>query len=135
MQVPVWIKPAVWGAVFGAVGIMIVGFSWMGWTLGHTTTRLVAEGRESAVVAALTPFCVSSYLKQPDVSKKLALLREDTSDYTQRDIVEKAGFATMPGNTEPSSGLASACVNALRTVSLAGPGQQVPGNGVGATTR
>jgi hypothetical protein len=126
MQVPTWIKPAVWGAVFGAGGIMIVGFSWMGWTLGHTTTRLVAEGRESAVVAVLTPFCVSSYLKQPDATKKLAVLREDTSDYTQRDIVEKAGFATMPGNTEPSSGLASACVTALRTVNLAGPGQPVP---------
>ena len=135
MQVPAWIKPAVWGVVFGAVGTMIVGFSWMGWMLGHTTTRLVAEGKESAVVAALTPFCVSSYLKQADASKKLALLREDTSDYTQRDIVEKAGFATMPGNTEPSSGLASACVKALRTVSLAGPGQPVPANGVAATTR
>ena len=46
---------AIWGAVFGAVGTMIVGFSWMGWTLGHTTTRLVAEGSQSAVVAALTP--------------------------------------------------------------------------------
>ena len=115
MRVPVWIKPAVWGAVFGAVGIMIVGFSWMGWTLGHTTTRLVAEGRESAVVAALTPFCVSNYMKQPDALKQLALLKEDTSSYTQRDIIEKAGFATMPGNQEPSSGLAAACEIALRT--------------------
>jgi hypothetical protein len=117
----VWIKPAVWGAVFGAVGIMIVGFSWMGWTLGHTTTRLVAEGRESAVVAALTPFCVANYMKQPDAVKQLALLKEDTSSYTQREIIEKAGFATMPGNKEPSSGLATACEIALRTTSVAGP--------------
>jgi hypothetical protein len=121
MRVPVWIKPAVWGAVFGAVGIMIVGFSWMGWTLGHTTTRLVAEGRESAVVAALTPFCVANYMKQPDAVKQLALLKEDTSSYTQREIIEKAGFATMPGNKEPSSGLATACEIALRTTSVAGP--------------
>jgi hypothetical protein len=121
MQVPMWIKPMAWGVVLGAAGTMIVGFSWMGWTLGHTTTRLVAAGSESAVVAALTPFCVSSYLKQPDAAQKLTSLREDTSEYTQRDIIEKAGFATMPGNTEPSSGLAAACVKALRTVSLAGP--------------
>ena len=114
MHVPVWIKPGVWGAVIGAVGIMIVGFSWMGWTLGHTTTRMVAEGKESAVVAALTPFCVANYLKQPDAAKKLAVLREDSSSYTQRDIIEKAGFATMPGNTEPSSGVAAACAIALR---------------------
>jgi hypothetical protein len=121
MQVPGSIKSAIWGAVFGAVGMMTVGFSWMGWTLGHTTTRLVAEGSESAVVAALTPFCVSSYMKQPDVTAKLALLRADTSPYTQRDIIEKAGFATMPGKTEPNSGLAAACATALQTVSLAGP--------------
>jgi hypothetical protein len=121
MRVPVWIKPAVWGAVFGAVGIMIVGFSWMGWNLGNTTKRLVSEGSESAVVAALTPFCVSNYMKQPGAAKQLALLREDTSSYTQRDIIEKAGFATMPGNKEPSSGLAAACEIALRAASATAP--------------
>ena len=118
MHVPVWIKPAAWGAVFGAVGIMIVGFSWMGWNLGHTTKRLVSEGSESAVLAALTPFCVANYMKQPDAAKKLASLREDTSSYTHRDIIEKAGFATMPGGKEPVSGLATACEIALRTAGV-----------------
>jgi hypothetical protein len=121
MQVPVWIKPAVWGAVVGAVGIMIVGFSWMGWTLGGTTTRMVAEGSESAVIAALTPFCVANYMKQPDAAKQLALLKADTSSYTQREIIEKAGFSIMPGNKEPRSGVAAACEIALRTASLAAP--------------
>jgi hypothetical protein len=121
VQVPVWIKPAVWGAVGGAVAIMIVGFSWMGWNLGHTTTRLVAEGSESAVIAALTPFCVANYMKQPGALKQLALLKDDTSSYTQRDIIEKAGFATMPGNKVPSSGVAAACEIALRTTNLAFP--------------
>src|SRR5687768_13138897 len=103
MRVPVWIKPAVWGVVFGAVGSMIVGFGWLGWTLDHTAKRLVVEGRESAVIATLTPFCVANYLKQPDATKKLAVLRADSSSYAQRDIIEKSGFATMPGSTEPSS--------------------------------
>ena len=119
MKVPVWLKPGIWGVIFGAVGMMIVGFSWMGWTLGHTAQRMVSEGSATAVTAALTPFCVSNFMKQPEATKKLALLREDTSSYTQRDIIEKAGFATMPGNTEPSSGLAEACATALKTVSLA----------------
>ena len=134
MRVPGWIKPAVWGAVLGAVGMMIVGFTWMGWTLDHTTRRLVAEGRESAKVAALTPFCVSNYMKQPGAAKELALLHADTSSYTQRDIIERAGFATMPGSTEPSSGLADACVTALRTVSLTGPDRQATGGGGKAST-
>jgi hypothetical protein len=120
MQVPVWIKPAVWGAIAGGVGVMIVGFSWMGWTLDHTTTRLVAEGRESAVIAALTPFCVANYMKQPDAAKQLAVLQADTSSYTQREVIEKAGFATMPGDKEPRSGLANACEIALRAASVSG---------------
>jgi hypothetical protein len=81
---------------------------------------LVAEGSESAVIAALTAFCVSNYMKQPEATKQLAFLRQDTSSYTQRDIIEKAGFATMPGNKEPTSGLAAACEIALRTASVAG---------------
>lgn len=129
------IKSMAWGVVLGAVATMTVGFTWMGWTLGHTTTRLVAEGKESAVVAALTPFCVASYMKQPDAAEKLALLRADTSEYTQRDIIEKSGFATLPGNTEATSGVASACVTALRTASVAGPAQRVAVDRVGATTR
>jgi hypothetical protein len=30
MQVPQWLKPAFWGGVVGAVGIMILGFAWGG---------------------------------------------------------------------------------------------------------
>ena len=125
MRVPVWIKPMAWGVVVGAVGIMIVGFSWMGWTQGHTAKRMAVEASESAVTSALTPFCIASYMKQPDAAKQLALLREDTSSYTQSELITKAGFATMPGNTEPTSGLAAACVTALRTASLSPPSNGV----------
>ena len=73
-------------------------------------------------------------MKQPDAAKKLALLREDDypSSYTQRDIIETAGFATMPGNKEPSSGVAAACAMALRTATPAGPAQRVASDGVEA---
>ena len=121
MRVPVWIKPGIWGAVIGAVAIMVIGFSWMGWTLNSTHHRVATERSGSAVTAALTPFCVASYLKQPDATQKLAALREDSSSYSQRETIEKGGWATMPGNTEPSSGVADACVTALlgaKTVSL-----------------
>ena len=101
MRVPVWIKPAVWGAVIGAVGIMVRRLFLDGMERsGHTTTRLVAEGeRIGRGRRAHSVFCVANYLKQPDAAKKLAVLREDgyPSSHTQRDIIEKAGFATMPG--------------------------------------
>ena len=32
MQVPPWVKPGFWSGVIGALGIMIIGFGWLGWT-------------------------------------------------------------------------------------------------------
>src|SRR5260221_4028040 len=99
MTMPVWIKPAGWGAVFGAVAIMIVGFSWMGWNLGNTTKRLVAEGSESAVIAALTPLCLANYMNQPQGSQQLALPREDNSPFIQRHNNQKVRHATTTTHT------------------------------------
>ena len=47
VQAP-WVKPAAWGVVFGAIGIMIVGFSRLGWTLGSTAERLAVERTNAA---------------------------------------------------------------------------------------
>ena len=121
LQVPVWIKPGVWGAVIGAVVAMIIGFSALGWTLNSTAQKVAIERSDLAVTAALTPFCVSSYLKQPGAVEKLALLRAENNTWTQGETIEKGGFATMPGNKEPSSGVARACAIALletKTISL-----------------
>ncbi len=111
MKAP-WLKPAVWGVVVGAVAIMIIGFSWLGWTLGSTAERAAQQRADSAVAAALTPICVASFMKQPDATKKLAELRT-TDSWTQREFVEKGGWATMPGNKQPSRGVASACAEEL----------------------
>jgi len=46
--------PAVWGAVIGAAGMAIVGFS----TLGSSAERMAKDQTEAAVVDALTPVCV-----------------------------------------------------------------------------
>src|SRR4029453_6064356 len=47
VQAP-WVKPAAWGVVVGAIGTMIVGFSWLGWTLGSTAERLAVERTNAA---------------------------------------------------------------------------------------
>ena len=58
MQVPQWVKPGVWGVVIGTIGIMIVGFSWLGWTLGSTAETLAQDRVNAALIAAFTPICV-----------------------------------------------------------------------------
>lgn len=69
MKILPGLKPAVWGAVVGAVGIAVVGFSTLGWTLGSTADRMANERAAVAVVAALTPICVAKFEAQADVSK------------------------------------------------------------------
>src|SRR5687767_5447091 len=66
MQVPPWVKPGVWGVVIGAIGSMIIGFGWLGWTLGSTAESLAQERVTTALVAAFTPVCVEKFMTQPD---------------------------------------------------------------------
>jgi hypothetical protein len=112
MQMPVWVKPGVWGAVIGAVATMIVGFSWMGWTLGSTAERMALERTNTAVVAALTPACVANFMQQPQAAGKLEEFQKIDS-WKQREFLEAGGWATPRGDKAPNSGLASACAEAL----------------------
>ena len=75
LQAP-WLKPVVWGVVVGAVATMIVGFSWMGWVLATTAERMAVERANAAVIVALTPACVASFMQQPHAATKLAEFRK-----------------------------------------------------------
>jgi hypothetical protein len=107
-----WLKPAVWGAVIGAVLTMILGFSWMGWVLGGTAERLALERSNAAVVVALTPNCVARFMRQPDAGARLKELQTIDS-WKQREFVEAGGWATSTGDTAPNSDVANACAEQL----------------------
>jgi hypothetical protein len=111
LNVP-WLKPAVWGAIVGAVVTMIVGFSWMGWVLGSTAERMAFERANSAVVVALTPSCVSRFMRQPDAAAKLKEL-QTVDTWRQREFIEAGGWATASGEKSPNSDVASACAEHL----------------------
>lgn len=113
MQFPTWTKPAVVGAIVGAVATMIFGFSQGGWYTGGSAERLASQKSEVAVIEALTPICVSQSELDPNSTAKLAELGAIKSSYEQRDYVIKAGWATMPAAAEPDRDLASACAEAL----------------------
>jgi hypothetical protein len=111
LQAP-WLKPAVWGVIVGAVAMVIVGFSWMGWVLGSTAERMAVERANSAVIVALTPSCVASFMQQPNAAVKLAEFRKIDS-WKQREFVEEGGWATPRGDKTPHSGVANACAEEL----------------------
>jgi hypothetical protein len=107
------VKPALWGAAAGAVALAIVGFNWGGWVTGGTAETLAKNSAATAVVAALTPICVEKFRQAADASANLAEMKKATYSWEQGRFVEKGGWATMPGSTEPNSAVARACAETL----------------------
>ncbi len=88
MNIPESTKPAIWGAIAGAVVAMIIGFAWGGWMTGSTATRMQEASAETAIVQAFTPLCVVKAEKEPE---KIALLKEE-SRYKRDNFVVDAGW-------------------------------------------
>ena len=116
MKVHPGLKPALWGAVVGAVGIAVVGFSTLGWTLASTADRMANERAEVAVVAVLTPVCVAKFEAQADAATKLVEFKKVSTSWDQSSFIEKGGWATMPGSATPNSAVAHACAEKLGSV-------------------
>lgn len=112
-QMPLWIKPVVWGAVAGSVATMIIGFGWGGWTTSSTSARLAQAQADTAVTMALVPLCIAKSKADGGALKKIGELRALGSSYEQSDFVKKTGWATVPGSDDPNRDVAEACAAAL----------------------
>ena len=112
MHFPEWLKPALYGAVAGALAISIAGFSWGGWMTGGSAREMAADQARLEVVAALVPICVEQSTKDPNVIATLASLKDESS-YKRGEMLMKTGWATMPGSTTPDRNVAKACMDKL----------------------
>jgi hypothetical protein len=107
------LKPGIWGAVAGAIAMSVVGFSSLGWTLGSTAERMAKERAQTAVVDVLAPICVEKFQHQTDAAAQLIEFKKVSSSWGRRSIIEKGGWATMPGTDTPSSAVVTACAERL----------------------
>jgi len=112
MHVPQWLKPGFWGVVVGVVGIMIIGFAWGGWFLGSTAERMANDRSDGAVTAILVPICVERFMGQADAAVKLAAFQQTVS-WQQSQFIEKGGWATATGSTDPNTAVARVCAQQL----------------------
>ncbi|HEY4860069.1 MAG TPA: hypothetical protein VII14_09030 [Xanthobacteraceae bacterium] len=112
MKIHPGVKPAVWGAVAGAIAFTVVGFSSLGWTLGSTAEKMATQRAEAAVVAVLAPICVEKFQHQADAPAKLVEFNK-VSSWNRRSVIENGGWATMPGSDAPNPAVASACAEKL----------------------
>ena len=112
MKIPAEVKPASWGFVGGAAAAIAVGFFWGGWVTGATSEARAMDRAETAVVEVLTPICVDNFRRSPDATANLASLTEAKS-WDRYKFIEKGGWATTAGNTEPNQAVARACAAEL----------------------
>jgi hypothetical protein len=118
MQAPANTKPWLQGAAVGAIAVAIIGFTWGGWVTGGTAAKNSAVASQEAVVAALAPVCVERFRTQSDAVVRTADLVK-VSSWERGAVIEKSGYATMPGTTTANSDVARACAELLATPAAA----------------
>ncbi len=115
MNIPVWTKPALSGAVVGAIALAIIGFAWGGWVTAGSAKDLATKQSASDVVVALTPYCVDRTRTDSNAAAVLAEMAAATTS-AKRAVIEKAGWATPLGTETPNRALAQACQIAIEAL-------------------
>lgn len=108
-----WLKPGIWGAVIGVVGIIVLGFWQFGWVLGSKAEEMAHDRAISATADALAPVCAAKFFAQSDATAKLGDLKKLASDYEQRSYVEKGGWAVATASVAPNYRLVSECTKKI----------------------
>ena len=106
------IKFGLAGAVGGAVILALIGFNWAGWVTAGTAQEMAKQMADDAVVDRLAPICVEQFNQVSEKDEKLKILNE-TDSWQRGDYVEKQGWATMPGEKEADSAVASKCAEMI----------------------
>jgi hypothetical protein len=110
------VEAALWGAVGGAAALACVGFMFGGWVTGGRAAEMARIQADKAVVAALAPICVDKFRHAKNVEENLGKLNAISYSWEKGTYVSQGGWATMPGNNEPSSGVAQACAEMLSSL-------------------
>ena len=114
MNVPVETKPVLWGALGGAVALVIAGFGWGGWMTSGKADAAAMMLVDSAVVEALAPVCVAKFRRDAAADANLAELKK-LSSWSRGDFITKGGWATVADSTATAhlSSVARACGEVL----------------------
>jgi len=99
------------GIAVGAIAAMGVGFMWGGWVTGSTATKMTSTAVQETQVSLYSPVCVDRYTAAATVEQRAAFAKEES--WGRDTFIEKAGFATPPGVTDPIGAVADACATTL----------------------
>jgi hypothetical protein len=105
----------IWSLLAAVALTMLVGFTWGGWMTTSGAQTLAEASAKGAVIERLAPMCVAQFNADPDREQKMLAFREGTS-YDRTKYVTDQGWATLPGETKPTSQVASACADLLMQI-------------------
>ena len=109
-----WSPPQIiWSALIAVVVWSAVGFSWFGHGFNWTTQGGAEQMKAKAVMESLATICVAQAHGAPDAEAALEEFAA-LSSWKQREFIEKARWATMPGSESAQSGVAELCATKLR---------------------
>jgi hypothetical protein len=110
----IWAPPQIiWTAVITVVVWSALGFSWFGIGFDWETQGGAKHLSTNVMKDSYATICVAQARSAPDsesTMKEFAALDK----WKQRDYVENAGWAVMPGSEKEVSGVATECVAKLR---------------------
>jgi hypothetical protein len=101
-----------WSCAACAVATMIVGFAWGGWVTGGTAEKMSGTAASTARAELAAATCVNRFMGGVDATTQLAALRASDS-WKRDDLIDRAGWTTMPGIEKPIQGAADLCVKHL----------------------
>jgi len=101
---------AFWFAVGAIVVILIIGFGPGGWVTARTAQAMVADSARNSRQQLASAVCVEEFMDTANTGTRLEQIRK-ASWLDRASLV--AEWATMPGESEPSSVVANMCASAL----------------------
>ena len=98
---------------------LTVGFTWGGWMTQRTAERLAVDAAREGRAQLAATICIDQFMSSPDATTKLASLKAADS-WSRESLIEKGGWAILPGMKDPIADAAEAC--ATRLASIEAPG-------------
>ena len=105
------LKYGIWGVIAGAVGAMIIGFNWGGWTTRGTSQQVT----DAAVLNTRSAICVAQFVKGPNEKQRFKELKA-TNTWERATYIEKGGWDRMPGEEKAGDTVARACAEGLAVI-------------------
>jgi GH24 family phage-related lysozyme (muramidase) len=106
-----------WSCAACITATIVIGFTWGGWVTGGTATKMAADAAAGASAQLAAADCIHRFENGPDASAQLTALKKAES-YQRSDLLQKGGWATMPGSKDPVEGAALICAQQLVNPSL-----------------